>query len=392
MKNKITIEDIAKDANVSTATVSRYMNTPSIVASETAERIRKSVEKLNYDPERKVPKNATIEEVAQLAKVSKATVSRVLNKSNLVGYKTKNKVLHAIDELNYQPNLIARYLRKQETKLLGIVLPDISNPFYSKVLKGIEEIACSLEYDVVLMNTNYSEERELNSIQTLIERRVEGFCFMCHHLDEEKMEFLEKSGMPYVMISRTVYTNSNIPFVNIDNIRGGYDAASYLISQGHRRIAIITGPGDDECSSVDRFTGYRQALQEANIPINPDYLKEGDFTFARAQELAIELLTLDEPPTAIFAVSDETAIGAIRGAISLDYRVPEDLSIFGFDDLEMAQFYNPTISTIAQPMEDMGRKAAQILINIVEKKPVEQIQLILPHEVIVRESTSICKR
>ncbi|AZR74832.1 hypothetical protein BBF96_05275 [Anoxybacter fermentans] len=329
-----------------------------------------------------------MDEVAKLAGVSKATVSRVLNKSDLVQPETREKVIWAMEKLNYKPNMIARYLRKQETELIGIILPDMSNPFYSKVLKGIEEVAYKFGYDVVLMNTNYSEEREKNSFKTLLERRAEGVLFMCHRLDNEKMKWLEEFTLPSVIISRTIRNNHKIPFVNIDNVQGGYDATRYLISLGHRKIAMISGPFDDENSSLDRIAGYIKAISEANIPFNDHYLKEGDFTFVTAEKLVKELLTLPDPPTAIFAVSDETAIGAIRGALDLGYKVPEDLSIIGFDNLEIASYYNPTLTTIAQPMTEMGRRATQILINIIEKRLIKELQVILPHKLIVRESTA----
>lgn len=389
MKDVVTIEDIARDAKVSTATVSRYMNTPNKVAVQTKKRIQESIERLGYQPGKKVTKGPTIDEVARRARVSKATVSRVLNKSNLVGWQTKRRVLQEMKKLNFQPNMIARQLRKQETKLLGVVLPDISNKFYAKVLKGIEEVVYCLEYDVVLLNTNYSDQRELRHLQTLCERRADGFCFMCHHLNEEKIIQLKNFGLPYVVISRTLFNHPEIPFVNIDNLRGGYDATQYLISLGHTRIAIIAGPKDDQCSSLERILGYQLALKKADIQFNQEYLKEGDFTYARAEIVVKELLTLDNPPTAIFAISDQTAIGAIKGALSLGYSVPKDLSIMGFDNLDIARFYNPSISTIAQPMVEMGHQAAKILIDIIEKRNPEQIQVILPHSLIIRQSTAM---
>lgn len=392
MKNMITIEDVARDAQVSTATVSRYFNSPDQLAPRTKEKVKQSINKLGYQPGKKRLSNAiTIAQVAELADVSKATVSRVLNKSKLVDSQTREIVVKAMEKLNYQPNMIARHLRRQETKLIGIILPDISNSFYSKVLKGIEEIAYSLEYDVVLMNTNYSEAREEKSLKTLLERRAEGFCFMCHRLTDEKIQKLENIGLPYVMVSRTVTGYSHIPFVNIDNQLGGYDATKYLISLGHKKIGIIAGPGDDECSSEGRLLGYYQALSEMNIRVDSNYVKEGNFSFARAEMLARQILNLNNPPTAIFAISDETAIGVIRAAIDLGYRVPNDLSVIGFDNLELAKFYYPSLTTIAQPMVELGRKSVRILTNIIEKKPNDEIQVILPHKLIVRESTAIKK-
>ncbi len=388
MISNITIEYIAREAEVSTATVSRYLNSPEKVAFQTAERIKKVIQKYNYQPGKKNRSNVvTVNDVAELAGVSKATVSRVLNNSNLVGEDTRKAVLEAIEELNFLPNMVARQLRKQATKLIGIILPDISNSFYSKVLKGIEEIAYNLEYDVVLMNTNYSEEREAKYLQTLMERRAQGFCFMCHRLDENKIKMLESLPLPYVLISRSVANYPQIPFVNIDNVSGSYDATKHLISLGHKKIAIIAGPPYDECSSLDRIEGYKKALEEANLLFRDDYLKLGDFTFATAEKVARELLELPDRPTAIFAISDETAIGAIKAANGLGYRIPEDISIMGFDNLEIASFYHPTISTIAQPMVEMGKKSAQILINIIEKRKDNEIQLILPHKLVIREST-----
>lgn len=393
MREKVTIEDIAREAEVSTATVSRFFNKPEKLAPATAKRVKAAIEKLDYEPGQQWgSKSTTIDEVAKLANVSKATVSRVLNNSELVIQKTREEVMGAIRMLNYQPNMVARHLRKQETKLIGIILPDISNPFYSQVLKGIEDIAYKRDYNVVLLNTDFSDERESKSIQTLIERRAEGFCFMCHRLTEEKIQLLRKLTIPYVMISRTVSDYSDIPFVNVDNILGAYDATNHLISLGHHRIAMISGPGDDECSSLDRIKGYHQALQEARIPIRPEYLKEGNFTYAMGEKLAMDLMELPEPPTAIFAVSDETGIGALKGVKHLGYRVPEDVSIIGFDNLEMSEFCEPTLSTIAQPMSEMGQVAIKNLIDSIEHRPVDKLQVVLPHQLVVRNSTDRAKK
>ena len=390
MKRYTTIADIAAKAEVSTATVSRYLNSPDKVASNTAQKVEKAIQVLGYTPGRqkkKPSKNATMAQVANKAGVSKATVSRVMNDSNLVQEQTRQKVLEAMKDLNYRPNMIARNLRKQKTKMLGIILPDISNPFYSKVLTGIENVACDAGYEIVLMNTNYNEEREARNFQTLMERRAEGVLFMCHHLDEKKIQWLKKYSLPFVLISRNV-EDDQIPYVNIDNFKGGYDATRHLISLGHKKIGLISGPFSDESSSLDRIAGYMKALDQADIKFKEDYLREGDFTFRTSQRLVKELLSLPEPPTAIFAVSDETAIGAIKGAKELGISVPQDLSIVGFDNLELSYFYNPALTTIAQPMTQMGKRSTEILLNIIENKKVDEFQVILPHKLIERDSTA----
>lgn len=386
MKKHQSIQKIAENSGVSTTTVYRYLNGSQQIAPHTAEKIRQAMEHILPDSGPEEPDKTTIGEVARLAQVSTATISRVLNNSPLVHPNTREKVIRAIKELDYQPNRVARYLRKKETQLLGIMIPDITNLFFASVVKGIEETAHEQGYEVILINTNYCRQRERDCFQALVERRIEGLCFMSNYLDEDKLAWLDERQIPYIIISRSITEREDVPFINIDNVRGGLDATRYLIGLGHTRIAMVAGDFQDKASSMDRITGYKEALQEAGLEFRPQYLKEGDFTLAKGARLTRELLSLPDPPTAIFAVSDMTAIGVIQTAIKAGYEIPQDLSVVGFDNLDIAGYYNPPITTIAQPINSLGQEAARILIKIIEEKTVNPKQILLPHRLLVRKS------
>jgi LacI family transcriptional regulator len=327
----------------------------------------------------------TIREVAQRAGVSYATVSHVINKTRFVSDETRSRVLSAMSELNYRPNTLARSLRIGETKTIGLILPDSANPFFAEIARSIEDRAFRLGYSVILCNTERDTNRETLYVDVLSKRQVDGIIFVATGDQADSLNFLINQDMPVVLIDRDL-ANIEVDAVLTDNQRGGYLATRHLIQRGHRRIACIAGPSHIT-PSAERVTGYLQALAEAGIPYDEALVVDGDYHPASGQQVTAALLAMDFPPTAIFALNDLMAIGALRAATEAGLRVPEDLAVIGYDDIEFACFTNPPLSTIAQPKDEVGSQATEILVKRISEKDGEKHRLVLPPRLIIRGST-----
>mgnify|MGYP001187427210 CR=1 FL=1 len=327
-----------------------------------------------------------ISDVAKLANVSTATVSRVLSNSGNVKKETTEKVLEAIRKLNYQPNMLARQLRKLETKTILVVVPDITNTFFSKVLRGIEHVAIENDYEVLLGDTGNNIERESGYLNILRQRKADGMILLTARLESHVLEEIA-SEFPVVLACEYL-EGSTIPTVSIDNISSARKATEYLIHLGHRRIGFISGPLN-VILSRDRLKGFRQAMAQHGIPVESFLVQEGDFSFESGYNMMMKFLALDQPPTAVFASNDEMAIGAIKAIKSKGLRVPDDISVVGFDDIQFASIYEPALTTISQPMFEIGKKAMELLIKLINKDELEKSQYILEDRLVVRET---CKK
>ncbi|GCD82949.1 LacI family DNA-binding transcriptional regulator [Parageobacillus thermoglucosidasius] len=327
-----------------------------------------------------------ISDVAKLANVSTATVSRVLSNSGNVKKETTEKVLEAIRKLNYQPNMLARQLRKLETKTILVVVPDITNTFFSKVLRGIEHVAIENDYEVLLGDTGNNIERESGYLNILRQRKADGMIMLTARLEARELEEIA-SEFPVVLACEYL-EGSTIPTVSIDNISSARKATEYLIHLGHRRIGFISGPLN-VILSRDRLKGFQQAMAQHGIPIESLLVQEGDFSFESGYNMMMKFLALDQPPTAVFASNDEMAIGAIKAIKSRGLRVPDDISVVGFDDIQFASIYEPALTTISQPMFEIGKKAMELLIKLINKDKLEKSQYILEDQLVIRET---CKK
>ncbi|AMX82223.1 LacI family transcriptional regulator [Geobacillus subterraneus] len=327
-----------------------------------------------------------ISDVAKLANVSTATVSRVLSNSGNVKKETTEKVLEAIRKLNYQPNMLARQLRKLETKTILVVVPDITNTFFSKVLRGIEHVAIENDYEVLLGDTGNNIERESGYLNILRQRKADGMILLTARLESHVLEEIA-SEFPVVLACEYL-EGSTIPTVSIDNISSARKATEYLIHLGHRRIGFISGPLN-VILSRDRLKGFRQAMAQHGIPVESFLVQEGDFSFESGYNMMMKFLALDQPPTAVFASNDEMAIGAIKAIKSKGLRVPDDISVVGFDDIQFASIYEPALTTISQPMFEIGKKAMELLIKLINKDELEKSQYILEDQLVIRET---CKK
>ena len=328
---------------------------------------------------------ATIREVAESAGVSYATVSHVINNTRLVSPETRERVLAAMDALNYRPNALARSLRQGKTNTLGLVLPDSANPFFAEISRSIEDEAFKKGYSVFLCNTELDTQRELFYVDVLSKKQVDGIVFVAAGDQADSLEFLVGRNMPVVMIDREV-PSVEVDAVLTDNQLGGYLATRHLLELGHQRIACISGPSSIT-PSAERMIGYRKALEEAGLPYDEKLILRGDYHAQSGMEITHSILKMNPRPTAIFALNDLMALGALRAAAEDGCTVPEDLAVVGYDDLEIARFTNPPLTTIAQPKKEIGVKAIELLVDRISRKDRSPTRLVLPPELIVRRST-----
>jgi LacI family transcriptional regulator len=328
---------------------------------------------------------ATIREVAQSAGVSYATVSHVINNTRLVSQETRERVLAAMDALNYRPNALARSLRQGKTNTLGLVLPDSANPFFAEISRSIEDEAFKKGYSVFLCNTELDIQRELFYVDVLSKKQVDGIIFIAAGDQADSLDFLRSRNMPVVLIDRDL-PNVEVDAVLSDNQLGGFLATRHLLDLGHTRIACIAGPSSIT-PSAERIIGYRRALEEAGLSYDESLILRGDYHAQSGMEITHSILKMDPRPTAIFALNDLMALGALRAAAEAGCSVPQDLAVVGYDDLEIAHFTNPPLTTIAQPKKEIGAQAVHLLVDRMSQRNRPPTRLVLAPELIIRRST-----
>jgi LacI family repressor for deo operon, udp, cdd, tsx, nupC, and nupG len=326
---------------------------------------------------------ANIQDVAKKAGVSVATVSRVLNNPIAVTQKTRLKVEQTIKELNYEPSILGRNLRNSESRLLLVLLPNISNPFYTEVINGIEESALEHGYHILLCDTNWSTERRSIYFNFLKNRLADGIISMDPTVS---IKDLGELALKYPVVQCNQRSNDpNIPYVTINNELAAYHAVKHLIKLGHQRIALINST-EKLIYARERRNGYERAMKEFNLSINNQFIYTAiDLGFEGGQQAMRKLLSLERIPSAVFAVSDTLAIGALKEINLNGLKVPQDISLIGFDKIAFSNMTFPTLTTVAQPMYQIGFTAASMLINIIHGKIVES--MVLDHELVIREST-----
>ncbi|WP_432664266.1 LacI family DNA-binding transcriptional regulator [Wukongibacter baidiensis] len=326
-----------------------------------------------------------IQDVAKKAGVSTATVSRVINGYEHVSDKLKNRVQDAIDELNYKPNQIAKSLASQKTNLIGILVPDLKYEYYANMLSSIEEYASQKNYNIIVCNIKEDLDKEIRYINILKEMWVDGIILMHEKLNDNIKKLLLECEIPTVLASIKL-EGLDFPSVNIDDFKAAYDATKYLIDLGHRKIAIIAGDMRDYTAGSERFRGYKQALVDNDIAFVPKYFGQGNFNIQDGYNAMGKLLENEiDLPTAVFAVSDSMAVGAMNYMIDRGYNVPDDISIIGFDDIDLASAVRPKLTTINQPAEKIGSLAVELLIKYIEKEYDEHDkEIVLEHRIVAR--------
>ncbi|SEK75492.1 transcriptional regulator, LacI family [Paenibacillus sp. OK003] len=326
----------------------------------------------------------TIKDVAKAANVSVATVSRVLHNLNGYSHKTKVKVLEAVEELGYHPNAIARGLINKRTQTIGVLFPNVSSGFTSEILYGIEEAANEKDYSVIVCNTAADGKRTMKYLQVLREKQVDGVVFTSELLKDEYYHQLKNMKMPVVLVN-THSAKYSIPYVKVDDRQASYQATAYLIEKGHTDIAMIGGTPWDTVAGIPRVEGYRQALADHGIPFEETKIAYGNFHMESGRSAMAKLLEEAPPFTALFAASDEMAIGAMGMAFEKGIKVPEELSIIGYDDLNLAKIIYPPLTTIHQPLAEMGRIAVEKLITLIEEQG-EVPSSIVSHSIVERQT------
>lgn len=326
----------------------------------------------------------TIKDVAQMAGVSVTTVSHVINNTRYVSDGLRARVQDAIRELDYHPNALARGLRGGESRTIGLIVPDNSNPFFAEVARDIEDVGFAKGYSVILCNSDGDIKKESAYIEILIAKKVDGVIFIASGSSHDHIQRLLRRDIPVVIADRDI-SSFPVDMVMVSNEQGGYEATKYLLALGHKKIGCITGPSE-LTPSADRVRGYRRAILEENIPIIDEYIVSGDFRFQSGSAAMECLLNLADPPTAVFICNDMMAIGALRTLRKAGLKVPEDLSIVGFDDIELASAVSPALTTIHQPIEEFANLTVKILLNRIHKKPAGKRRMVFETRLVIRDS------
>ena len=331
-------------------------------------------------------KRITMRQIAARARVSVGTVSHVINNTAGVREPVRKRVLEAIERLGYQPSLLARGLRRNQTTIIGVIIPDISNPFFPLVVRGVEDIAYQNSYRLMLCNTDNDAQKEQVYFNELRAYRMAGL-IVIPSADSRLVRLAGSTGgeIPVICLDRCPEGWKG-DSVTVGNEEGAYQAIRYLLELGHRRIACIAGQLH-VTSGVERLKGFKRALREAGISIAPEYIQEGRFDRLSGYEKALMLLQFSPRPTAIFAANDLVALGVLAALRELGLRCPEDVSLVGFDDLELASFTNPALTTVAQPAYQMGARAAALLFERLGGKDVPTQRIVMKATLKVRDST-----
>ncbi|MFC0300926.1 catabolite control protein A [Virgibacillus soli] len=327
----------------------------------------------------------TIYDVAREANVSMATVSRVVNGNPNVKPSTRKKVLATIERLGYRPNAVARGLASKKTTTVGAIIPDISSIFFAELARGIEDIATMYKYNIILSNSDENKEKELQLINTMLEKQVDGILFMGGNITEEHAKQFATSSVP-VVLAATYDSTNKIPSVNIDYELAGYEATKHLLENGVKEIGFVSGEEQNTVNEM-KYQGYVRALSEAGLEVDEELIVNGDYTYHSGIKAVEKLMRLSNKPAAIFATSDEMALGVIHGAQDMGYNVPDDIQVVGFDNTRLATMVRPMLTTVVQPMYDIGAVGMRLLTKLMNKEEIEETKVILPHRIVERDST-----
>jgi LacI family transcriptional regulator len=330
--------------------------------------------------------NITIYDVAREASVSMATVSRVVNGNPNVKPVTRKKVLEVIDRLGYRPNAVARGLASKKTTTVGVIIPDISNIFFAELARGIEDIATMYKYNIILSNSDQNKDKELHLLNTMLGKQVDGLVFMGGNITAEHVEEFEKSPVP-IVLAGSIEESNKMPSVNIDYEEAVYDSIKEFIEKGHKNIAFVVGPLHEPKNTFKKLRGYQRALQDSGIPYNEELVVEGDYTYDSGIEAIEKLLEVADRPTAILVGSDEMALGVVHGAEDKGYKVPEDFEVITSDNTRLSLMVRPQLTTIVQPLYDIGAVAMRLLTKLMNKEKVSEQIVVLPHRIEHRQST-----
>jgi DNA-binding LacI/PurR family transcriptional regulator len=332
---------------------------------------------------------ATIRDVAKRAGVSPGTVSRAINNSPLVNKETRERILQVVRELNYTPNLAARRLSIGKTLTIAVIVPFFTHPSVSERLNGVVSALSGSQYDLLIHNIETPEQRDAGFQDILRKDRVDGALIVSLPIPDRYIAQLTGANVPIALIDTSHPALTVFSSVTVDDLKGGQTATEYLIQLGHERIGFIGDVIDNPfhfVSSRDRYFGYCKALQAASIPLRTEYYAEGEHGRPQARKMAKQMLSLAEPPTAVFAASDTQAVGVLEAARELGLRVPKDLSVIGYDDIAIADMMQ--LSTMRQLLFESGQRGAESLLETLDNPEIRPAQEVLPTELVVRNTTS----
>ncbi|WP_407075082.1 ribose operon transcriptional repressor RbsR [Pantoea sp. Morm] len=328
---------------------------------------------------------ATMKDVARLAGVSTSTVSHVINNNRFVSEQVRDRVEQAIRELNYAPSALARSLKIKQTRTIGMLLTASSNPFYSEVVRGVENSCYERGYSLILCNTEGDEERMNRSLETLMQKRVDGLLMMCTETHLPSADILNRyPSVPMVMMDWAPFEGRG-DIIQDNALLGGELATQYLIDRGYTRIACIAGPLDKTPARL-RLDGFHQAMAASGLAVPPGYVVDGDFEFQGGFNAMNQLLVLDPPPQAVFTSNDAMAVGVYHALYQAGLRVPQDMAVMGYDNIELARYLTPPLSTIHQPKDELGELAIDTLIHRMSDPDASQQTLVLTPELVERGS------
>ncbi|HHG3367717.1 substrate-binding domain-containing protein [Vibrio parahaemolyticus] len=332
---------------------------------------------------------ATMKDIAKLAGVSTSTVSHVINKTRFVSEEISERVNNAAKELNYYaPSALARSLKVNRTKTIGMLVTTSTNPFFGEVVKGVERSCYHKGYSLILCNTEGDNERMRQSINTLLQKRVDGLILMCSSLEGERIDVFERyPDIPVVVMDwgPMLFTSDK---VQDNSLRGGYLAAKYLIDCGHTEIGCITGPLIKHQAQM-RYEGYKRAMNEAGLEFNANWIIESDFECEGGYQAFKKMAERGTLPSSIFVSNDMMAMGVINAANELGIKVPDDLSIIGYDDIHIAKFMSPSLTTIHQPKYRLGQAAVETLVRRLDDKSNEAQVVQLEPTLVIRNSVKL---
>ncbi len=335
--------------------------------------------------------NYTIKDIAEKAGVSIMTVSRVINNSGYVSMKTRIKVESVLKEMNYQPNLLARSLINRKSHFISIIVPDISNPFYAELTRGVEDITIQEGYDLIISSAHMNKDMELRQIETARSRMADGLILVLPELSETKILEMQ-NNIPLVVVDKYIKSN-DISKIYLKQELGAYRAVQYLLEMGHRKIAFLSGLLNVHNNNV-RKMGYIHALEDNRVPFDSSLILNGDFSFESGEKAFKTYMNMknENRPTAIFSASDLMALGFMRCAYRHKVRIPEDVSIVGFDDIQISSIITPTLTTVRHPYLQMGNAASKLLMSKLGKNVLNSTILSLKNELIIRESVKDIKK
>lgn len=326
-----------------------------------------------------------MKDVARLAGVSTSTVSHVINNNRFVSESVREKVTTAITQLNYAPSALARSLKLNQTRTIGMLLTASSNPFYSEVVRGVERSCYERGYSLVLCNTEGDKDRMNRSLETLMQKRVDGLLIMCTESHVPSAEILNRyPSIPSVMMDWSPY-EAQSDIIQDNSLLGGEMATRYLLSRGYTHIACIAGPQDKTPARM-RLEGFKKAMREAGLAVPAEYIVDGDFEFQGGLHAMNALLSLENRPQAVFTSNDAMAVGVYCALFQACLSVPDDIAVIGYDDIELARYMTPPLTTVHQPKDELGELAIDTLLHRLANPGGNQQMLVLTPELMVRGS------